>query len=76
MQIAPENRLSAAVINAGMGHASGRTTQIYMAALENLEIDTADQRITTILTKCVSTQETIQMYINIIVHYPIIYVRV
>lgn len=64
MQIAPENRLSAAVINAGMGHASGRTTQIYMAALENLEIDTANQRITTILTKCVSTQETIQMYIN------------
>lgn len=28
------------------------------------KIDTANQRITTILTKCVSTQETIQMYIN------------
>ena len=61
---AQKHNIPISVISAGMGHASERTTQIYMAALENSEIDAANQRITTILTKCVSTQETIQMYIN------------
>ncbi len=48
------------VISAGMGHASERTTQIYLASLENSAVDTANRKIMTALIENVSTQETIK----------------
>jgi hypothetical protein len=42
-----------------MGHTSERTTLIYLASLENSAIDAANQKITAVLNKNVSMQETI-----------------
>ena len=43
--IARQHKAPIAVISAGMGHASERTTQIYLAELENSETDAANQMI-------------------------------
>ena len=43
--IARQHKAPIAVVSAGMGHASERTTQIYLAELENSETDAANQMI-------------------------------
>lgn len=42
------------VISAGMGHTSERTTEIYLASLENLVIDEANKTILTMLNSAIS----------------------
>lgn len=56
---ARKHNIPLSVISAGMGHASERTTLIYLASLENSAIDAANQKITAVLNKNVSMQETI-----------------
>lgn len=49
--IARQHNAPIAVISAGLGHASERTTQIYLAELENSEIDLVNQGIVAALNK-------------------------
>ncbi len=58
---ARKHNIPLSVISAGMGHTSERTTQIYLASLENSAIDAANQKIMANLNKRVSTQETIDV---------------
>ncbi|MBQ4278945.1 MAG: site-specific integrase [Rikenellaceae bacterium] len=51
---ARKHKVPLPVISAGMGHTSERTTQIYLALLENSVIDTANGKITAALNKRVS----------------------
>ena len=55
---ARKHNIPLSVISAGMGHTSERTTLIYLASLENSAIDAANQKITAVLNKNVSMQET------------------
>ena len=52
---ARKHNVPLSVISAGMGHSSERTTQIYLALLENSVIDTANRKITSALNRVVST---------------------
>ena len=59
--IARKYNIPLAVISEGMGHTSEKTTQIYLASIENSVIDEANKKIVDALNQMVSSQETINI---------------
>lgn len=52
--IARNHNVPVSIISAGMGHSSERTTQIYLASLENAVIDNANRGILEVIKKSIS----------------------